>query len=60
MMREVNQTIVRFEEVEFEDLQIDNLEVVDIGDALKQPETGASSVISSCNSTSCCGSSSCC
>ena len=37
-----------------------DLQVVSLGDAMAMPETGASSGISSCNSSSCCASTSCC
>ncbi|MBV7260297.1 thiazolylpeptide-type bacteriocin [Erythrobacter crassostreae] len=37
-----------------------DFEVVSLGDAMAMPETGASSGISSCNSSSCCLSTSTC
>lgn len=37
-----------------------DLQVISLGDAMAMPETGASSGVSSCNSSSCCASTSCC
>lgn len=38
----------------------EEVEVLEVNEATALPETGASSVVSSCDSSSCCGSSSCC
>ncbi|MHB8462045.1 MAG: thiazolylpeptide-type bacteriocin [Vulcanimicrobiaceae bacterium] len=46
---------LQFNSNDFADLQ-----VVSLSDAMAMPETGASSGISSCNSSSCCASTSCC
>lgn len=46
--------------LDLSDLRLDTLEVSDIREAIALPETGASSVVTSCDSCSCCGSSSCC
>jgi len=44
---------------EMDNLDLSDIEVLSISDAMALPETGASSLSSSCNSSSCCGSSSC-
>jgi thiazolylpeptide-type bacteriocin precursor len=51
---------LNLEGLDLGDLSLEGLEITSIGDARNLPEMGASSVSSSCKSTSCCGSSSCC
>ena len=47
-------------ELDLSDLDLDDLEITTVRDAMAMPETGASSGSSSCSSSSCCGSCSCC
>jgi thiazolylpeptide-type bacteriocin precursor len=49
-----------FAELELPELDLADIEVVGIRDALAVPDTGATSGSSSCDTCSCCGSSSCC
>ncbi|WP_188152465.1 thiazolylpeptide-type bacteriocin [Teredinibacter waterburyi] len=51
---------IDFNDVDVDSLDLNDLEVVSMKDAMALPETGASSGISSCNSCSSCGSSSSC
>ncbi len=53
-------TVISFDDIDVDSMNIEGLEVVGLRDALALPETGASSGISSSNSCSSCGSSSTC
>lgn len=44
----------------FAGLDLDDIQVTTVRDAVAIPETGASTGVSSCDSCSCCGSTSCC
>jgi Thiopeptide-type bacteriocin precursor len=49
-----------FADLELPELDLSDVQIVGIRDALAVPDTGATSGSSSCDSCSCCGSSSCC
>jgi thiazolylpeptide-type bacteriocin precursor len=52
--------LTAFADLELPELDLADIEVVTIRDALAVPDTGATSGSSSCKSCSTCGSSSCC
>jgi len=53
-------TLEPLDELDLGDLQLSDLEITEVQDAMALPETGASSGVSSCDSCSCCGACSCC
>jgi thiazolylpeptide-type bacteriocin precursor len=53
-------TQIAVADLDLDDLEFDAVEIATVRDAVALPETGASSGMSSCDSSSCCGSTSCC